>query len=398
MGIENANKKIIFESIVSHREFTIPQIAGISKLSVPTVTKYVSELHRANMLEQIGEQEMKRKGRRATIYRIKPDYCYFLGVDVKAFELNLGLMNFAGDMLYTKHIDTFCFDNTKYNVDEINSHIDEFIQEYQIEKSLISRAHFNIGGRVNSLAGTSASVFNFEDNQETPLAISLARMIEIPVTIENDSKAMAYGELMCISNPSWKNILYVNAGWGLGLGIIINGELYYGKDGYAGEFGHIYQYKNDVMCHCGKKGCIETEISGRAIVRLLKEQIYGEHKQCILSDKAWKREAITTMDLVNAVKSGDLLCQELFIETGRKLGAQLAGLINLFNPDCIIVGGYLAEVPEQYFINPVKESINKYSFSLMNQHLPIITSRLGLLAGVTGGCLIARNKMLQTLV
>ena len=387
------NRRIILGNIISSREFTVPQIAERSGFSMTTVSKYVRDLHRNGMLEILDSPQPARKGRQAVVYRIKSDYCYFLGVDVKAFELNLGLMNLAGQMVHIGHAPQFCFDNTTYIVDEICSHIKEFVRTCGIDERRIALANFNLGGRVDSRAGTSASIFNFEENQETPLAVSLSRITGFPVTIENDSKAMAYGELMHLGNPAWKNILYVNAGWGIGLGIIINGELYYGKDGYAGEFGHIYQFDNNIMCHCGKKGCIETEISGRAIVRLLKERIYNHEASC-LSEKAWNRDPITPRDLVEAAWSGDALCSELFMQTGRKLGAQLAGLINLFNPNCIILGGLLSEAPEACFLEPVKAAINKYSFSLMNQHMPVMQSALGHDAGVIGGCLIARNKTL----
>ena len=388
---DKLNRRLILERIVSHSEFTIPVIAESSGFSMTAVSKYVRLLLDRGMVETVGGQKSPHKGRRPVVYRMKPDRYCFLGVDVKAFELNLGLMNLAGEMVAAEHIDDFRFDNTKYNIEEICSHIRDFCQR---EGKTVERANFNLGGRVNSFAGTSASIFNFEDNKETPLAVSLGNMLGFPVSIENDSKAMAYGELLNAAEPSWRNILYVNAGWGIGLGIIVNGSIYYGKDGYAGEFGHIYSYDNDILCHCGKKGCVETEISGRAIARYLKESVY-EHKQSsLLAAKVWNREEITTMDLVNAARSGDALCTELFAGTAKKLGSQLAGLINLFNPNCIIIGGHLAEAPEECFIEPIRQAINKYSFLLMNQHLPVITSRLGHNAGIFGACMIARNRTL----
>lgn len=242
--------------------------------------------------------------------------------------------------------------------------------------------------------GTSASVFNFEDMRDEPLAVLLKRRLDIPIFIENDSKAMAYGEYIHCIDESWKNILYVNVSWGIGLGIILNGELYYGKDGYAGEFGHIYRYDNDIMCHCGKKGCLETEISGRAICRKLKEQIYN-HAPSSLSAKVWAQKQITMMDIINAVKEGDLLCMKLIAQTGYELGKELAGLINLLNPDCIIVGGQLTQVSDECFMEPLRTATHKYAFKLMRRELPILSSRLGNDAGIIGACMIARNKFLM---
>ena len=255
----------------------------------------------------------------------------------------------------------------------------------------------NFGGRVNSRLGTSASIFNFEDTQEIPLSVLLSEHLGLPVFIENDTKAMSYGDYLRCGNPEWRNVLYVNMGWGLGLGIIIDGRIYYGHDGYSGEFGHIRTYDNEIMCHCGRKGCIETEVSGRAIFRKLRDRVIYRHEPTLLSKKIWENKTVTTLDLVQAVEQGDKLCIELVSSVGRELGSLVAGLINLFNPDCIIVGGPISQVPASYFLEPLKQEIRKNSFLLMTRSLPVVTSPLGTDAGVVGACLIARNETLRTL-
>ena len=112
-----------------------------------------------------------------------------------------------------------------------------------------------------------------------PLTDLLSERLKIPVFIENDTKAMAYGEYASKERSGYENVIYVNVGWGLGLCLIVNGEIYYGKDGYSGEFGHVHMYNNNIMCHCGKKGCIETELSGSAICRKLIERIHTTRRR-----------------------------------------------------------------------------------------------------------------------
>lgn len=317
-----------------------------------------------------------------------------MGVDLKPFELIIGLMNLTGEMVCIERITDFRFENTHNILDEICTHISQFILKFQGRNvGKIVGINFNIGGRVNSHLGTSATIFNFEETREVPLTFLLNERLGIPVFIENDTKAMAYGEYVSENNSSQENVIYVNVGWGLGLCIIIDGEIYYGKDGYSGEFGHIHMYENNVMCHCGKKGCIETEISGSAVCRKIVERIHN-HEASVLSKKVWSGNVITIEDIIEAAKLEDPLCIELVTQAGSELGHQLAGLINLLNPDRIIIGGRMSEIASYYFLQPVKLAVHKYSLRLMTQHLSIVPSRLGVDAGVIGACLIARKKMI----
>ncbi len=389
-------KRSVMDAIISHRQFTIPEISRISGLSMTTVSKYVSDLYDKRVVEVLDSQHPKQKGRQPVVYQLRSDYCYFLGVDVKPFELHLGLMNLTGDLVAVEHFPEFRFENTYGKVNEICLCAREFLSEHQGCGDVV-RVNFNFGGRVNSRLGTSASIFNFEDTQEIPLSVLLSEHLGLPVFIENDTKAMSYGDYLRCGNPEWRNVLYVNMGWGLGLGIIIDGRIYYGHDGYSGEFGHIRTYDNEIMCHCGRKGCIETEVSGRAIFRKLRDRVIYRHEPTLLSKKIWENKTVTTLDLVQAVEQGDKLCIELVSSVGRELGSHVAGLINLFNPDCIIVGGPISQVPASYFLEPLKQEIRKNSFLLMTRSLPVVTSPLGTDAGVVGACLIARNETLRTL-
>lgn len=140
---------------------------------------------------------------------------------------------------------------------------------------------------------------------------------------------MTYGEYMqgCVKGE--KDIIFVNVSWGLGIGIIIDGKIYKGKSGFSGEFGHISTFDNEIICHCGKKGCLETEASGSALHRTLLERIKkGENS--ILSERINMENPLTLDEIIAAVNKEDVLCIEIVEEIGQKLGKQIAGLINIF--------------------------------------------------------------------
>ena len=190
-----------------------------------------------------------------------------------------------------------------------------------------------------------------------------------------------------------KDIIFVNVSWGLGIGIIIDGKIYKGKSGFSGEFGHISAFDNEIICHCGKKGCLETEASGSALHRTLLERIKkGENS--ILSERINMENPLTLDEIIAAVNKEDVLCIEIVEEIGQKLGKQIAGLINIFNPELVIIGGTLS-LTGDYITQPIKTAVRKYSLNLVNKDSVITTSKLKDKAGIVGACMLARSRMFE---
>ena len=142
----------------------------------------------------------------------------------------------------------------------------DFLASAPVKTSDIMNVNVNISGRVNPKSGYSYSLFNFE---ERPLSDVFTQKVGVRTCIYNDTRAMDFGEFRCGNNRDDSNVLLVNVSWGIGIGIILDGKIYSGKSGFAGEFGHMVTYNNEVICHCGKKGCLETEASGSALHRKL---------------------------------------------------------------------------------------------------------------------------------
>lgn len=166
----------------------------------------------------------------------------------------------------------------------------------------------------------------------------------------------------------------------------------HGKIRISGEFGHVNVFDNEILCHCGKKGCLETEASGSALHRILLERI-GSGESSILSKRTVENPP-TLDEIITAVNKEDLLCIEIVEEIGQKLGRQIAGLISIFNPELVIIGGTLS-LTGDYIVQPIKTAIRKYSLNLVNKDATVTVSKLKNKAGVVGACMLARSRMFE---
>ena len=380
--------KRIIAYYLNNSTSTIPELSKELNLSVPTIAKVIAEMCEDGYIVNCGKMDTG-KGRSPVIYGLAPDSGYFVGVDLMSNGLNLGLMNFKGELVKLDMDVPYQYRNSQEGLDELCGHVTDFIEQLDIAKERILNVGVNIPGRVNPEMGHSFSRFNFE---ERPLVDLMAERIGCRVYIDNDTRAMTYGEMSKGVVKGEKNVIFVNLSWGIGCGLILNGELYTGKSGFSGEFGHFPSFDNEVLCHCGKRGCLETEISGMALHRNLLQSV-KDGRQTLLAEQIMKDEASLTLDdIIDATLKEDLLCIELVEDIGQKLGRYLAGLINLLNPEMVIIGGSLARTGDS-ILQPVKSAVRKYSLNMVNRDSAIVLSKLQGKAGVTGACLLARKSL-----
>lgn len=391
-GSKNAliKKRIITHYIYSGSS-TITDLSKELDLSIPTVTKFISEMYEDGYINDYGKLETSG-GRHPNLYGLNPESGYFIGVDIKKFAINIGIINFKGDMMELKMNIPYKFENTPEAMEELCRLISSFINKTRVNTEKILNISINISGRVNPESGYSFSQFNFS---EQPLAEVLTEKIGYPVCIDNDTRAMTYGEYLqgCVKGE--KNVIFVNISWGIGIGIIIDGKVYTGKSGFSGEFGHVNVFDNEILCHCGKKGCLETEASGSALHRILLERIRNGESSILSNRVGTKENPLTLDEIIAAVNKEDLLCIEIVEEIGQKLGKQIAGLINIFNPELVIIGGTLS-LTGDYITQPIKTAVRKYSLNLVNKDSVIMTSKLKDKAGIVGACMLARSRMFES--
>ena len=384
-------KGLIFKFLDQTESASINEISKEINISVPKTTSLITELIEEGLISDYGKFD-STGGRKANLYGLIGDAGFILGVDVKKYYINIGLLNFKKQLINQKSRITFKLDNTAESLNQLIQIIQNFIKEVGIKKDKILSLGINLSGRINQTKGYSYTFFHF---QEEPLSEIIQEKIGIKTYLENDSRAMAFGEFCNGEVNTEKNVLFVNLDYGIGLGILIDGKVYYGKSGFSGEFGHIPFFNNEIICHCGKKGCLETEASGNALLRKFKEKIKLGSTSSVLK-KNKKVEDISLTDLILAAQNEDVLIIELLAELGENLGKGLAVLINVFNPELIIIGGTLSETGE-YLKLPIKSSINKYSLSLVNADTELKLSKLGEKAGIIGACLLAKNKALSVI-
>jgi len=380
-------KKQILSHIAEFSHSTVAELSKLLNLSVPKVKSLLDDLQEEQLIREFGKDD-STGGRRPNLYRLRPDAGFFLGIDIKQNHINIGLTDFEKNVIRIEENYKYKLENSEKSLQDLCDLINQFINSVDVPRKKLLGAGINLSGRINNTTGYSYSFFHFH---EDPLSSVIEKRIGLKVFLENDSRAMAYGEYSAGIVQHEKDIIFLNMDYGIGVGILVNGQLYYGKSGYAGEFGHIPLYTNEALCHCGKRGCLETEASGRALVQNIKDRL-NEGASSILSSIE-DVEALTLEQVLEAAENDDVLCIENIAEIGEKIGRGLAILINIFNPELIILGGSLATT-EDYIRFPIKSAVNKYSLSLVNKDTSIKVSKLQNTAGVIGACLLVRNHLL----
>ncbi|WP_026903789.1 ROK family transcriptional regulator [Pedobacter glucosidilyticus] len=385
-------KKNIISFLCRNGSYTIADVCKEVNLSVPKVTNLISELIQDGLVEDLGKVE-STGGRKPNLYGMVGNSVFFLGVDIKQNHINIGLTDLQKNLIEIKENIPYKLTNSPESLIDLIDIIKNFIKNLSIKKEKILGLGVNLSGRINHDTGYSYSFFNFN---EEPLSKSLEKELSIKTFLENDSRAMAYGEFNSGLVKEEKNVLFLNLDHGIGMGVMINSQLYYGKSGFAGEFGHIPLFNNNIICQCGKKGCLETEGSGWALTRNFKEKVEAGTSSILVkkNDPSFSLNQIDMDSIIEAANKDDVLAIDLIADLGDKLGRGIALLINIFNPELVIVGGSLAKTGE-YLILPIKSAINKYSLSLVNSDTKIKISLLGEKSGVIGACLLARNRLLN---
>lgn len=380
-------KREVLRTIVNRGELSITDISKEINLSVPTVTKFLGELIDNGFVTDYG-YENQPSARRAMLYGLRPGAGYFIGVDIARQDLKLAIMDFNGTFVALES-EPFVIDNTEESLNVICQKILTFISKNKLPKEAVISVGVSITGRVDSASGFSYSFYYFD---ERPLADIFGEKLGMNVYIENDSRAMAYGEYLRGEGRDEETLIFVNLSWGFGIGMIIGGKIFYGKSGFSGEYGHIPMTDNEILCQCGKRGCLETAVSGIAARRMIIERL--EQGSVSSLAQAYKTKGdIELKDIIEAVRAEDMLAIEVIEIIGEALGKAVSGIINIFNPETVILGGAMAEIKD-YLMLPMRSGINKYSLRLVSRDTTIKASHLGANSAVMGACMLVRSKIL----
>ena len=381
-------KREILRLCITHEESSISFFSKTLGISVPTVTKLISELKEDGFILDEGKIGTSG-GRRPSIFGLNPNAGYFVGIDVARHHFHIAITDFKGNMLkYIEDIE-FVLESNSGSFRQMCRMVQDNVVAADIPWIKVLAAGVSLSGRVNPEQGYSLTYFVSDD---LPLKDLFQRELNVPVSIENDSRALTYGEYMYLGKNANKDMIAINLSWGLGMGMILDGHLYYGKSGFSGEIGHFPLLDNNIMCRCGKVGCLETGASGSALRRIIVEKLKAGRRSSL--SKIYKENGnLDLSEILQAVQDGDVLAIECIGEIGEMLGRGIAGVINIFNPGLVIIGGRLI-VGKDHLLLPVRTVVNKYSMARVASDTKIRLSTLGRKATVLGDCLLARKKLL----
>lgn len=368
---------------------TLTELAELINLSIPKTTELIAGMEQEGLVISSGRRS-EGPGRKASIYSLSTNAFYFLGLEIKKYSVNIGLMGFDKQLLFVEDNISFLAEDPEVALTEIVTIIQRFIEQCGVPTTRLAGIGCSISGRVNMHTGDIMTIYHFGN---APVKQFLEKSLGIPVFLDNDSRALSYGEFHFGKRTSEKEVLVINLDYGVAIGIFIGGKPVYGASGYAGEVGHIPLFDNDKICFCGKKGCLETEASGRALIETLEKEMQ-EGSNSLLMPVFKEKGRIELQDVVQAIHKGDNLSLEAISTIAAKLGRGLAVVINIFNPQLIIVGGTLSAVGDGLLL-PIKEHILRHSLTLVSSDTNVVLSELGPKAGILGCCLLVRDKIFE---
>jgi len=225
-----------------------------------------------------------------------------------------------------------------------------------------------------------------------PIRDWLEERLGCPVSLGNDAEFGALGEWAFGAGRGEKNLAYIKVGTGIGAGFLLDGQIYRGTTGSAGEIGHITLEENGPLCSCGNRGCLEAMAGGRSLAQRAREGVL-KGRRTMLSE-ILPTDSLTAQDVINAARRGDLFSQQLITESGYHLGTAIAGLVNLINPEIIVIGGGVAQLGD-LLLDPIRKTVKERSLLVSWQAVRISAAVLGRRSSALGAVAQALSMSLH---
>jgi len=308
-----------------------------------------------------------------------------IGIDVGGTNIKIALVEPNGTITYSNTLPTRTEMGYEYTINNIKQAIKDLMQETKTDKNSIQGIGFGFPGQIDYQKGIVRVCPNVPGWVEVPLAEIIEKEFGIPTRVDNDVRCAALGELNYGAGIGCQNLICITVGTGIGSGLIINGKLVRGASNAAGELGHIkLQTNGGPMCGCGDTGCLEAFASGPAIVALAEEYIKGGKST---KYRELASNEMTPYIVAEAAKQGDVVAKRIFTIMGEYIGLGLTSVVNLLNPEKIIIGGGVADAGE-ILMGPIKETILKRAMPISGNAVEIVPAKLGNTAGVIGASLL----------
>ncbi len=358
-AMRNVNLNRLLNLIRLKAPVSRPELAVGSGLSPATVLALTNDLIHRQLVSEKGTANSPR-GRRPTLLEIHPTGIYAIGLMLREHEAVGAVVNLQGSIVASLHWQLASIDQTAQTLEHIAEVIDELIVQAKIDRDCIIGVGCAISGYVDSENGICIDSWQLGWH-DFALGKPLSERLQMPVLVSNNVNCISCYEYLFGRGQAYQNFLTIAIGRGLGLGMVLNGELYSGATGGAGEFGHTVVSIDGRKCECGKKGCLEEYVTHRGLIATYRE---------LLAAGGYQQGEPTLEQLLQST-SEDQLAGQVFLQAGKKFGSGLANLVNLLNPECLILTGEGIEFGARFF-DPALQALREQTFSRLDRSLQII--------------------------
>lgn len=365
--------------------------AGLSELfdkSIPSIAKAVNELMDEGFVVEDGYAPSSG-GRRPLMYSVKANTMYILAIALDQLTARIQLF----DLLNNAVADMVTFElkllNNPDALGKLTAEINSYIKNSGIAKEKIAGMGIGMPGFINVTEGIN---YTYLDAGGESLTAYLTAKTGITTYIDNDSSLIALAEQKFGIAKSQNEVMVINLGWGIGLGMIVNGKLFRGYNGFAGELSHIPLSEDGALCECGKRGCLEAEASMLVVAR---KAIAGIQQGRITSLKYNSNDndhsKLMGDAVLEAANNGDQFAIELLSDAGYKIGKALAILIHIMNPANIVLSGRGAKVAK-ILMAPIQQALHKYCIPRLAGGTELLVSELGFDAELIGAAVLVMEN------
>jgi len=386
--IRSINQSILLNLIRGHDPISRPRLAALSGLSQVTVIKITNNLLEHQLILE-KEYAESTGGRRAGLLEINPEGGFAIGLIPQQNSLHGVILNLNNDLVFSRQWNvTFC-GNYPQMIELVSQCVEEMWHESGISKEKTIGVGFGVAGLIDAEHGICIDSWRM-NWQNVEISRPLEERLGIPVFLDNDINCLAIYEKLFGQGQAYKHFLVVGIGSGVGLGIVINGNLYRGAFGGAGEFGHTVVTTEGRLCECGNHGCLEAYISDRGI-----SKNHREYVSATAYSLAGEISELTAFEIVERAKNGEEAAIAAIQRVGILLGVSIANLVNIFNPECIILSGPNTDACIQagdLLLEPMHQVLKRHTFSRIDKDLRFTVERLGFESWARGaGSLVLRH-------
>jgi glucokinase len=313
----------------------------------------------------------------------------YIGIDLGGTRLRVAVANARGVLRAVVRVDTQAERGPADVIDRIVQTIDRALDSARVRRGAITAIGIGLPGPLNGATGIVISPVNLPGWKNVPLARILTKSTGIRTFLEHDANLAAFGEWQRGAGKGARHMVYVTVSTGIGAGLIIHGQLYSGAGGIAGELGHTVVQPGGPLCRCGNYGCLEAVASGTALARMAREAVAGPASTSLRSLR--RPGGPSARDVTEAARQGDAVATSLLERAGTFLGISLATVVNLLNPELIVLGGSVMNAGALIRV-PMRASLVASSWEAARHGLRIVSPALGQDVGLIGAVEWARHS------